>query len=229
MMSRNGFAVSVALFNGLLLGLGLALITHTDALLTTHYVYGARVYPFGYPVALLGGAVTCLGTYVALTISISWRLKVVIPSLVVLAVGAGALPFFRPEFPHAGLVQWTVVVSVVSLLTCLIEFCPVPTSEWIASAGIPQEARIRRVAEYASLWRAIAVSSLLGTVLIVMAWTQFVWSVPDHVVAKASERFFLGEFGAYTIMLASSYVLFGVVYGSFRKANSVADNLLEIR
>lgn len=125
MMSKNGFAVSVALFNGILLGLGLALITHTDALLTTHYVYGARVYPFGYPVALLGGAVACLGTYVALAIHISWAYKVAIPSLVVLFVGAAALPFFRPEFPHAGLVQWTVVVSIVSLLTCLIELWPV--------------------------------------------------------------------------------------------------------
>ena len=57
MINRKGFAVSVALFNGLLLVLGLALITHTDALLTTHYVYGARVYPFGYPVALFGGTV----------------------------------------------------------------------------------------------------------------------------------------------------------------------------
>jgi hypothetical protein len=221
--------MTIASFNGVLFAIGLALITHTDALLTTHYVYGARVYRFGYPVAVVGGMIAFVGSYSVLTARIPWKTKALLPSFVVLAVGGASLPFFRPEFPHAGLVQWAAVVAAISLLSCVIELSPLAPAEWLSSPAVPLEARIERVAQYARSWQAIALCSLLLTAVVMMLWTQFIWSVPNQVVAKASERFFLGEFGAYTVMLACSYVLVGVILPAFRKADRAADILLEIR
>lgn len=223
-MTDKGFAGKIAIFNAGEFAFGVAGITYVDARLTTHLLFQARIYPGGYLVAVLGGMFILITTYLTLFKSSSWKVNAGLPSVIVLLVGALSIPFFRPELPHAGLVVWTILISVVSLLTCFIRLVPFAT-DWFAVQQIAQAARIERVKEYANLWRMIFVSSTFGTIALVLPWSQFVWAMPSVLVTDHGEQVLLGNFGALGIAVICAYAVFGVIYESFCKTNLAADLL----
>jgi hypothetical protein len=227
-MKDKWFAAKISVFNAVGFILCVVGITYVDARLTTHVVFGARTYTAGYYVAILGGIIILVTTYLTFFIRTSWSVKTCVPSGIVLFVGALSIPFFKPELPHAGLVVWVVLISVVSLLTCFIRLLPFSTS-WLNTRDIVETARIERVKEYANLWRMISVSATFGTVALIVPWGQFVWTMPSYIVIADKEVFLLGQFGAGGVAVICIYALFGAVYESFHKAKLAADLLLLIK
>ena len=227
-MTDKWFATKVAVLNGGSFALCVSCITYVDARLTTHVAFQARIYPYGYLVAALGGMFVLATTYVTLSKMSSWSMKTVIPSCIVLLTGAVSIPFFKPELPHGGLLLWTGLISIVSLLTCFIRLSPV-SAEWLNSPDISESAQIERVKECANLWRMIAVSSVFGTVALVVPWTGLVWQMPTYIATNPDEAFLLGQFDAGRVCLICIYIFFGVIYESFHKAKTAADLLLLIK
>src|SRR5205823_5567795 len=102
-------------------------------------------------------------------------------------------------------------------------------SDWLSDKDFSQIVKIERVKHYADLWRTVAVSATLGYLAIVIQWNSFLWNIPSAFVADNSEKLILSNFGSAGLAALSMYVLFGIVYESFNKANKAADLLLEIK
>ncbi|MEI2644914.1 MAG: hypothetical protein WBQ93_03705 [Candidatus Competibacter sp.] len=227
-MEDRAFYGRTAIFNGVLFALCIAAIRFVDANLKSHVIYGARIYPFGYWAAAIGGSLIVAITHIALVWLKSWKAKIVLPSLVVLIAGACSLPIFQPEIPHAGVVLWSLTISIVSLLSCSIRLWPI-SRECLEKAGVSEAARVERVKEHANLWRMIAVSSLFGTIGLLFPWAEFVWKMPPRIVSDSREAFLLGQADAMRLGLVCVYILFGVVYESFRKSAIASDLLLLVK
>lgn len=79
----------------------------------------------------------------------------------------------------------------------------------------------------ATLWRTAVVSISVGYVALLIPWTTFIWNQAQQIVKKPDEVFLLGEVGIAGVFAVSIYVVFCIIYESFRKANQAADLLLE--
>lgn len=227
-MTDKLFAGKIAFFNAVGFSTCAAAITYVDARLTTHVVHGVRDYPGGYAVAVIGGLIIFAITFAVLFSSASWLAKIGTPAVIVVLAGALATPYFQPEVPHAGLVEWLLQIAVLSLLTCFVHFWQAPTDR-LRDEAINLTARIEWIKEHAVLWRTIAISTMLGVVALVVPWSQFVWKMPESIVTDSKEALLVGQFGALNIVVVCVYTLFGIIYESFLKASQTADNLLLIK
>jgi hypothetical protein len=222
MVNDKWFAVKTALFNSLGFAYIVAGVTYVDAHLTTHVVFGARHYRAGYPLAVIGGFLIFVGTMLAILKPASWKVKTALPAIIFAVMNAIALPFFRPEFPHQGLSSWTLQLSLVCLLSCVIHFLPFGT-ELLTACNVPTQTKMERIKEHANLWRTIAISVTIGYIAVIIPWSNFIWSQPSHIVTNASEAFLLSQSASIALAILSLYMLFGVVYEAFLKAHRAAD------
>jgi len=231
MYSDKWFAVKIALFNSLGFFVIAAGVTYVDARLTTHLVFGARHYPAGYPLSVIGAVIIFFITMFAILKPRSWKVKVVLPSLTLIIMDAISLPFFRPEFPHGGLAAWILYLAIASLFSCLIRFLPFEANriDWLAASDIITEAKIERVKEYANLWRTIAVSITIGYLGVLIPWINFTWTQAPYIVKAPAEIFLLSQAGVAALAGLSMYVLFGIIYEAFRKAHVAAELLFQIK
>jgi len=228
MGKHNWFALKTALFSALGFSYITAGVTYVDARLTTHVVFGARYYRAGYPVAVIGGVVIFVGTMLAILKVESWKLKAALPTILFVVMNAVALPFFRPEFPHMGMSSWTLQLSLVCLLSCVIHFLPLE-AEYLAASDVSTAIKLERVKEHANLWRTIAISLTVGYIAVIIPWSNFIWSQPIHIVTSEREAFLLIHSASIALAILSLYMLFGVVYEAFLKAHRAADLMFSIR
>jgi hypothetical protein len=226
--THKWFAIKIALFNSIGFSYIIGGVTYVDARLTTHVVYGSRHYRAGYTLALIGGLLIFVSTMLAILKAPSWKIKAALPALIFAIMSAIALPFFRPEFPHQGMSSWTLQLSLVCLLSCLVHFLPFGT-EQLTAPDISAQIKIERVKEHANLWRTIAISITVGYLAVIIPWNNFIWSQPSHIVTTASEAFLLGQSAAIALAILSLYMLFGVIYEAFLKAHHAADLMFCIR
>jgi len=233
MTRADWFAVKIATFNALAFSLIIGCVTYLDARLPSHkdsqhFPQHVRIYPHGYEISLLGGAVIFGTTLLVLIKASSWKLKATFPALILAVTGAVSLPFFRPEFPHGGITSWTIEVTLISLVSCFVHFLPFEV-DWLTAADISTASKMERVKEYVTLWRTIAISITLGFIVVVIPWGNFIWNQSPHIVSNEAEAFMLSEFGMAGIFCSSIYILFGIIYEAFRKAHDAADLLLRGR
>lgn len=219
-MKDDWFAVKIAGLNALVFSITLAGIAWIDARLTSHVVFGARTYPYGYPLAAAGGPVVFASTFLVLTRAFSWKVRATVPAAILAGMGLLALPFFLPEFPHGGFV-WLALFSVACLLTCYIHFLPWPA--WLDSEELGASVRWERLKEHVVLWRTIAAAMTVGFMIVLVPWTNFVWNLSPRIVKDPAQAFVLSEFGATGIVGVSVYMLLGVLYETFRRAHEAAD------
>jgi len=225
MTKDHWFAVKIASLNALAFSITIAGVTYIDARLTSHFAYGARVYPYGYPISLCGGPVLFVATLLVLTKASSWKAKAALPALLLALLGILALPFFRPELPHGGISVWLIQCSLASFLTCYLHFLPWPN--WLTSEDIDVSIRSERRKEYVVFWRALAGSMAVVYVLLILPWSNFIWNQSPHIVRDPGQAFVLSEFGATGIVGVSLYVFWGILYESFRRAQDAADLALQ--
>jgi len=233
MTRADWFAVKIATFNALAFSLIIGCVTYLDARLPSHkssqiFPQHVRIYPHGYAISLLSGAIIFGTTLLALTKASSWRIKATLPALILAVTGVVSLPFFRPEFPHGGITSWTILVTLISLVSCFIHFLPLEV-DWLTAAHISTASKAERAKEYVTLWRTVAISVTIGLVFVIIPWVNFIWNLSPHIVSNETEAFMLSQFGMAGIFGASIYILFGIIYESFRKAHDAADLLLRGR
>jgi hypothetical protein len=221
------FATKVAVFDSTSFGVIVGWVTYVDARLTTHVTYGARHYRGGYAISAIGSLLIFVTTLIFLAKPYSWKIKATLPATILIIAGAASLPFFRPEFPHGGLTTWMLFACFVCLVSCWIHYSPIE-AHWLTDGSVSTSVKIERIKEYASLWRTIAISLTIGYIAVLIPWTNFLWDQAPHFVSSPSERILLSQFGAGILILLSIYVLVGVVYEAFKKANTAADKMLEI-
>ena len=227
MSTHKWFAIKIALFSALGFSYITAGVTYVDARLTTHVVYGARYYRAGYWIALIGGVVIFVGTLLVILKTESWKLRAALPATLFVIMNAIALPFFRPEFPHMGMSSWTLQLSVVCFLSCVIHFLPLNCEE-LAARTASIQIKLERVKEYANLWRTIAISLTVGYIAVIIPWSNFIWSQPIHIVTNEKEAFLLIQSASIALAILSLYMLLGVVYEAFLKAHRAADLMFYI-
>ena len=221
------FAVKVAGLNALAFSITLAGVTWIDGRLTSHVAFGARTYPYGYPLAVTGGSLVFASTLLVLTRAFSWKVRATVPAAILAGMGLLALPFFLPEFPHGGVSVWLAQFSVACLLTCYIHFLPWPA--WLDSEEFGASVRWERLKEYGVLWRTIAVAMTVGYMIILVPWSNFIWNQSPHIVRAPAQAYVLSEFGATGIVGVSVYMLLGVLYETFRRAHEAADLALRFQ
>jgi hypothetical protein len=233
MTRADWFAIKIATFNALAFSLIIGCVTYLDARLPSHknsqiFPQHVRIYPHGYLISLLGGAIIFGTTLLALTKISSWRLKATLPALIIAVTGVVSLPFFRPEFPHGGITSWIMLATLISLVSCFVHFLPIEAG-WLTAADISTESKTERAKECVTLWRTIAISTTLVLIVILIPWVNFIWNLSPHIVSNEAEAFMLSQFGMAGVFCASIYILFGIIYESFRKAHDAADLLLRGR
>jgi hypothetical protein len=221
------FVIKVALCNSLIYCLIVGWVTFVDAQLTTRVFYGDRHYRGGYAVSLIGGLIILVSTLLSFAKVKPWMLKATFPSLILIAVCAASLPFFRPEFPHGGMTTWTLFLSLVSAASCWTRCLPIP-HDWLNRKNLSAAVKIERIKEYANIWRTAAISITIGYMAVLIPWTDFFWNQSASFVVAPHERILLSQFGSGLLLATSLYVLVGVIYEVFRKANQSANLMLEV-
>lgn len=231
-MIDKRFAATIASLNAGGFFVSVAGITYVDARLTTHVVYGARDYPYGYYCALSGGIIILVTTYFVITYfsflkNMPWWCKALLPSGIVLLIAFFSLPVFKPEIPHMGFVEWTLQIAFMSCLLCFIRLLPFSTNS-LTDHRIARSNRTERAKEYANLWRTITVSLFFGFIALLVPWSNLIWGVPKTFVRSDADIFLVVKHGTLNILLISFYALF--VFGeSYNKANQAADLILLIK
>jgi CHAT domain-containing protein len=227
MTKETWFAVKVAGLNALAFSITVAGVTYIDARLTSHVAFGARTYPYGYPIAIGGGSMVLVSTLLVLVRASSWKVRATVPAASLASMGIATLPFFLPEFPHGGISVWLAQFAIACLLTCYIHFLPWPA--WLESEELGAAVKWERLKEYGVLWRTIAVAMTIGYMIILVPWSNFIWNQAPHIVRDPAEAYVLSEFGATGMVGVSVYVLLGILYESFRRAHEAADLALRFQ
>lgn len=227
MTKEAWFAVKVAGLNALAFSITVAGVTWIDARLTSHVAFGARTYPYGYPIAIAGGPLVFVSTLLVLVHASSWIVRATVPAAILAALEIATLPFFLPEFPHGGISIWLTQIVFASLLTCYIHFLPWPA--WLELEEIGATAKWERLKEYGVFWRTIAVAMTVGYMIVLVPWSNFIWNQSPHIVRDPAEAYRLSEFGATGIVGVSLYMVLGILYESFRRAHEAADLALRFR
>lgn len=227
MKRHRKFAIKIVLFNWLGFTLLLSGVTYVDARLYTRFSYGARTYRWGYLVSILGGLFVLFATSISFAKVSSWRLKTALSVGILWIAAAFSLLLFRPEFPHAGITSWIFYLSLASLFSCGIHYSTFRKDRLLAK-DLSESIKIERVKQYADLWRTIAISITVGYLALLIPWINFLWNLPSAFVTDPSEQLLLRQFGCAVLAGISMYVLFGIVYEAFFKANEAADLLLEV-
>jgi hypothetical protein len=224
----DGFAVKIASLNTLAFSWTAAAVTYMDARLKTHLAFGARHYPHGYQISVLGGIFVCTATLLVFAKISSWQIKAVLPAILLALTGALSLPFFRPEFPHGGISGWTFAFSVLCLFTCFIHLLPLQ-ADWLQAPEVSTATRYRRARDSAAQWRIIAILITVAYIVLLLPWATFIWNQSPHIVADPGEAFQLSELGASGMLGCSVYMLLGVIYESFHRSLDAGDLALRIK
>jgi len=222
------FSIKIASFNAIGFLLCIAGVTYVDARLGSNIIYGPRVYPYGYWVAVTGAIIIFLSSYFSILKFHFWKLKVCTPSIFIFLTAGFSTLFFKPEFPHAAIVEWAVISAIISLIGCFIHLSPTDTRP-LKDACISELARIERIKEEAAMWRTLAVASTVGTIALIVPWSQLVLGGISQNVTDVQDVVLLNQFGAASIIGESLYMLVAVIYEAFHKATKVADLLFLIR
>lgn len=224
----DGFAVKIASLNTLAFSCTVAAVTYVDPRLKTHLAFGARHYPYGYQISVLGGVFVCVTTLLVFARISSWQLKTVFPAILLALAGALSLPFFRPEYPHGGISIWIFAFSVICLFTCFVHLLPLQ-ADWLRASEVSTATKYRRAKDSASLWRIIAILITVAYIVLLIPWATFIWNQSPHIVADPGEAFLLSEFGVSGILGCSVYMLLGVIYESFRRSLDAGDLALRLK
>jgi len=219
----------MAAFNGLGFLFWISGITYVDAHLTTHIVYGARIYPHGYLLAMIGGILVggCTFSSIIFPKPQLWCRKALLTAGSVLLTGALFMPFFTPEFPHLAITEWAFIFAAISGLGCIVHFFPIE-DKTLNVDGLVKEARIEWIKNHVVMWRTMSVSFIIGLFGILIPWINFVYGVMGKVVTSPEEILLLDQFGTLGIVGICIYYLYAVVYQALLKSMKFNNMLLKI-
>ena len=183
----SAYALRIALCNAFAYLEAVLIPCYVDPKLTTHVIYGARHYEWGYYTAFLSPLVFA-ATFIGIKRARSRGARCKWACLPLLLAEVAALPFFTPEFPHGGIVTWPTVVALSSLVATWLRYASVRL-EYLSSRDVPLQAKIEGVKSMLSAWQAVAIATCAGFLATLVPWAVaiqvnnkvMVQSVPDQV------------------------------------------------
>lgn len=221
----KSFSFKIALSNSIGYCLTVAFPTYVDPRLTSHMKYHHRIYPLGYYICLFSIIVFFLSIILAKR-SLNWRHKMLWPSIILLLAGSLSMFNFKPEFPHLGVSLGISGYFFLSLFSSWIHYKPFDVA-WLKD-NIDPLLKLERVKELVTIWRTMAISISLGYVSIMLTAAKVMWESPAQFIQDEGEQFLLGCVNITAVACLSIYLVFILMFETFKKAGSAADLILQI-
>lgn len=225
--SDNGFAFRIAALNACGFCITVVAITFTDARIPSHVRYGARVYEYGYAVALLAVPVflaTCL--LLRRPMRRSWKCFVSCAPL--LAAVLGSVWAFKPEIPHAGFATVETLYVLASLVATWLRYS-VPDLAFVSNCDIPTSARLEGLKSILGIWQAIAVVTIVGFLGGLVPWGTAITSTNSNMVTQKSDLFLLNAMIISQMIPCSVAFLLGPIREAAAKVLSISAAFANIR
>jgi magnesium-transporting ATPase (P-type) len=221
----GGFCIMIALANtaGYLMATVPPILI--DPKLTHHVRYGARHYPIGWWVLLIG---LLVGVSTMLTmVRIERRFRAFWNSAPLLLATILTLPFFRPEFPHGNVFGAAAFCFVLSTLAVWIRYQPLE-SQYASDTRIDRTARLERVKEEIQFWRG-GMMTVLGTAIVAtISLCVMNFEGIKRFDTDASEQVLACNYAGFATAVAFLWLLFGPKAEAAKKCNEARGLLLRI-
>src|SRR5439155_15940797 len=121
---ERAFALRMASGNAIIYLQAVLVACFVDPRLTTHVMYGARHYSWGYATTLLAPTIF-LATFFGIRRASSRGARCLAACVPLPAAELAAFPFFLPEFPHGAIVTWPTVVALSGLIATWLRYAAV--------------------------------------------------------------------------------------------------------
>lgn len=124
-----------------------------------------------------------------------------------------SLPMFwilRPEFPHDSLLNNIGLASILTTVAVWVRYHPTD-SAYLDNPDLLPQAKLERVKEEISFWRAGFFSALGGYLALLVSWFNSMVKFNEGITPNHGEQFLLNYGGGVLIVLLSVWFLFGVI------------------
>jgi len=202
------FALRVAVINTLLFCLPVIGDSYLHKQLKSLHLFGARVYPYGYPSAA-AGILIFVGTYVVLRRARGWHL-LAWPLLLTLLVGfTVSLTCFGPPWPNLGQLQILALYAMPGPVTVYVRFWlrdEIPDAE-----EIPATAVIEWVREHAAFWRSAAIGGIIALIGLWPPLMELIARNNDLLLTDAWERYRADQVEGSQMFCFAATIVFGPI------------------
>jgi hypothetical protein len=199
MCKEKCFAVRLAGFTAVGMSLAVGVPTFVDSRMTSNRIFGAREYPMGYWILLIGPLVF-VGMYYLLIASSSVKKRIVKPIAYLLIVGCLSLLNFFPEFPNGNVILWLLLYFIGDVLCLWTHYTPIK-SDYIDLVDILDIAKIEMIKESINFWRTSTLMVGVGYLAILVPWSNLIWTWPAKFLTNPKEE-------ALGIMVCETQLLF---------------------
>ena len=209
MESEKQFAYRISAIVSLGFALAIVGATYVDARIPSHVRYGARVYRYGYWLALLAipvFVITAIGLVKTKTRGRRWAWA----SLPMCCAVRGSLWAFAPEIPHQGIVGTCLMYVVVALITTWLHNSK-PEIQFIRDQSIPLQVRLEGLKSAITMWQGIAIATCAGFLAGVIPWSVAVINANSHTVTADRDVFLLNGLAVIQVGLISVTLIVGPI------------------
>jgi hypothetical protein len=198
--------------------------TYMDPRLKSHVVWGARSYPLGYAIAVFVPIFFFVTYFSMRKFGTMYTMLAWLPFAVLMFP---FLWYFKPEFPHAGVLFGIVGYAFLAFLTAFLENAVMIPPE-VAHKAVPRRAKIRRLEEAIKDWRAILFISATTYVVVIIYWLQMLWQVAGIIVTDPAEKFLFGNAMVASVLYFSLFVVTGPIWSLFKGLKNHQIQLFEL-
>jgi len=221
------FAMRIAFCNALAYLEAVLIPSYIDPRLTSHVIWGARTYRWGYYTAVLTPIIFAV-TYYALRRAKARGWRCFWSCSPLLAGELCALPFFRPEFPHGGIVTWPSVAALSSLVATWLRYSNTSLN-YLADPEVPLEAKIEGIKSVLSAWQAVAIATCAGFLATLVPWAVAIQSNNKLMVLSREDQVLLNSFTILAMGTIAVIFLLGPIREVVAKVLMVADQFALVR
>jgi hypothetical protein len=221
------FALRIAFCNSFAYLEAVLIPSYIDPQLTSHVIWGARTYRWGYYTAVLA-PVIFLVTFRALRHANARGWRCFWSCSPLLAGELCALPFFGPEFPHGGIVTWPTVAALSSLIATWLRYSSTSLT-YLSDPQVPLEAKIEGIKSALSAWQAVAIATCVGFFAILVPWAVAIQGNNRLMVTSPEDQVRLNSFTTLAMGTIAAIFLLGPIREVIAKVLMVADQFAAVR
>ncbi len=207
--SENYFALRIATLNSIGYCETVAVISYVDPRLSSHVLYGARIYTYGY-FAIFLGLPLFIVTYAMLRARRGRAWQCFGSCFPILITSAIAMPVFRPEVPHGNLTMWTLTFSASAMIAAWLRNSG-PNLAFVSNPKIPLQARLEGLKSMLAIWQTLTLGTGAAVLGALVPWGLAILHNNDAIVTKESERFILNSASIFQFGTVALALLIGPV------------------
>lgn len=159
----------------------------------------------------------------------TWLCRTLSPYLFTVAVGCyvGWINF-RPPSPNVWQMLTFALVPLLGLATAVIRYYIPHFERGKKLKDVDLRARIKWIDENSNMWRTLAITSMVPTIVFVMFWYPLLEGRADQVSAPEQRLHLLGWIALQAAGIFV-YAFFGPIYECYRKAEHMRNMLLAVK